>query len=225
MEKRMIKAVILDMDGTMIDTERQAALDWPAVGEHYGFTVDEAFIHTFLGLTGAVKIQKLKELLPHLDPHEVMLYYRTLTKARFDRDGIMMKPGLVELLSHCQTLGLKLAVASAAPLNRIQTIVADLKIDDYFDLLIGGDLITHQKPHPEIYLLTSSRLGFDPSECLVIEDSRVGIEAAYRAKTHPILVPDVELPDHKMLSHSLSCVSSLFEVIPVIDGLLNSATE
>jgi len=221
----MIKAVILDMDGTMIDTERQAALDWPAVGEHYGFVVDEAFIHTFLGLTGPVKIQKLKEILPHLDPQEVMAYYRTLTKVRFDRDGILMKPGLIELLQHSQAKGLKLAVASAAPLNRIQTILADLKIDTYFDLLIGGDLITHQKPHPEIYLLTASRLGLDPSECLVIEDSRVGIEAAYRAKTHPILIPDVETPDHKMLSHSLRCVSSLFEAIPVIDEILNSVTE
>lgn len=221
----MIKAVILDMDGTMIDTERQAALDWPAVGEHYGFAVDDAFIHTFLGLTGAVKIEKLKALLPHLDPHEVMGYYRTLTKARFDRDGILMKPGLVELLKHTQEKGLKLAVASAAPLNRVQTILADLKIEAYFDLLIGGDLITHQKPHPEIYLLTASRLGFDPQECLVIEDSRVGIEAAYRAKTHPILVPDVETPDHKMLSHSLRCVASLFEAITVIDEVLSTATE
>lgn len=221
----MIKAVILDMDGTMIDTERQAALDWPAVGEHYGFVVDDAFIHTFLGLTGAVKIEKLKALLPHLDPHEVMGYYRTLTKARFDRDGILMKPGLVELLKHTQEKGLKLAVASAAPLNRVQTILADLKIEAYFDLLIGGDLITHQKPHPEIYLLTASRLGFDPQECLVIEDSRVGIEAAYRAKTHPILVPDVETPDHKMLSHSLRCVASLFEAITVIDEVLSTATE
>jgi len=215
----MIKAVILDMDGTMIDTERQAALDWPAVGEKYGFKVDTEFIHSFLGLTGKNKVLLLKERLPHLDSEVVMSFYRSLTKTRFERDGIVMKQGLEALLKSVKEKGLSLAVASAAPLIRIETILTELNLRDYFDVLVGGDMITHQKPHPEIYQVTAARLRCDCESCIVIEDSRVGIESAYRAKTHPILVPDVETPSTKMLSHSVACVDTLFDAIKVIDQL------
>ncbi len=219
----MIKAVILDMDGTMIDTERQAALDWPAVGEKYGFHVDTAFIHAFLGLTGKNKVLLLKERLPHLDSEEVMTFYRTLTKTRFDRDGILMKPGLEALLQSVKDKGLLLAVASAAPLIRIETILTDLNLRSYFDVLVGGDMITHQKPHPEIYQVTASRLQVECESCIVIEDSRVGIESAYRAKTHPILVPDVETPSAKMLSHCAACVPTLFDAISIIETVLTES--
>jgi HAD superfamily hydrolase (TIGR01509 family) len=219
----MIKAVILDMDGTMIDTERQAALDWPAVGEKYGFHVDTEFIHAFLGLTGKHKVMLLKERLPHLDSEDVMAFYRTLTKTRFDRDGILMKPGLEALLKSVKEKGLLLAVASAAPLIRIETILNDLNLRSYFDVLVGGDMITHQKPHPEIYQVTAARLEVDCEACIVIEDSRVGIESAYRAKTHPILVPDVETPSAKMLSHCAACVPSLFDAIGVIETVLSES--
>lgn len=217
----MIKAVILDMDGTMIDTEMQSSLDWPEVGDKFGFKVNEQFIHTFLGLTGKIKIEKLKAMLPNsIDAHEVIEYYHSLVVQRFQKDGIDAKLGLVELLEDCKSKQLKLAVASASSYDRIITILTNINVVDYFDIVVSGDMISHQKPDPEIYILTAKRLGLASDECIVIEDSRVGIASAFSAATITVLVPDVEIPDATMLQQSNYCVSTLFDVIGILDTLL-----
>lgn len=220
----MIKAVILDMDGTMIDTEQVSSNQWPAVGEKFGFSVSDQFVNTFLGLTGKVKAEKLRELLPsHIDELEVLDYFRSLVRKSFENSGMIIKPGLYELLTYLKSTNLKLAVASAAPTPRVESILSQLNIHPLFDVVIGGDRVLYPKPDPAIYLLTASRLGLQCEECIVIEDSRVGIASAFAARTIPILVPDVEMPDSIMRSQCQYIVKSLHDVIEVLQTLLNTS--
>ncbi len=218
----MLKAIILDMDGTMMDTERAAALEWPQVGKVFGFEVTSSFINYFMGLTGKQKKERIQEMLPdRSDTEEIIAYLYQSVKARIKNEGVAAKPGLTELIHYCKSRNLILAVASSSPVHRIEELLGNHGLLQYFDLIIGGDLVTRHKPDKEIYDLAAARLNLTHTEVMVIEDSRVGLAAAYAADMKVILVPDVEAPDEVMLSQCEACVSSLKEAIPVIEGQLS----
>lgn len=219
----MIRAVILDMDGTMIDTERAAALAWPQVGEAFGFEVTQTFINYMMDLTGNIRRERLREALSdRSDLDQILVYYHEKVRENLNENGIALKPGLTELIAYCQTRNLILAVASSSGMSRIEQILNEHGILHHFNLIISGDMVTHHKPDKEIYVLTATSLKLTNDECIVIEDSRVGLMAAFGANMKVILVPDVEVPDETMLNQCEACVASLSEAIVVIDKQLQN---
>lgn len=178
----MIKAIIFDMDGVLIDSEpfiRAAAVRMFA--EH-GLTVQP---EDFLPFTGAGEdrfIGGVAELYdftldPVRDKDRTYEIYAEIVKGM-----LCPLPGVHEFIAKARSRGLKLAVASAADKVKVGINLSEMGISrDTFDAVVTGSDVTHKKPDPEIFLAAAKMMGVEPSACLVCEDAVNGVKAARAA--------------------------------------------
>ena len=112
-----------------------------------------------------------------------------------DKYGLPVKPGVRALLELLRERGIPVAVGSSNLREVIDAFLESAGLEDYFDIRVGGDMVEYTKPAPDIFLLAAKELGLPPERCLVLEDSTVGVEAAWRAGCIPAMVPDQIRPD------------------------------
>jgi len=93
-------------------------------------------------------------------------------------------------------------------------------VRQWFEIVVGGDEVTHGKPEPDLFLLAAERLGVTPSDCVVLEDSSAGIRAAHRAGMTPILVPDLQSPEDDVRTLAYRICATLHEAATVLAELL-----
>ncbi len=215
-----IKAVIFDQDGLMFDTERLMAKAWMAVGQELGFEVDEGF----LSATRGMNHEDTKASFEHrygtsYDFYEIRARKKALFMEILERDGLPVKPGLKELLIYLKTKGYKIALASAASRWYAERNLKEAEIETYFDFVICGDMVTHAKPDPEIFLKAAAGLGERPEHCIVLEDSLNGVEAGIRGGFVTIMVPDLTQPSEALRSRLHGVCTSLVEVKEWIQNL------
>jgi len=138
------------------------------------------------------------------------------------RDGIAVRPGLIELLDWLDQTPLQRALASSTAKTLVHKKMAVAGIASRFEVLIGGDEVAHGKPAPDIFLLAAKRLEVDPANCIVLEDSDAGIQAAHAAGMLPLMVPDLKPPSDTSIRLAHRVFESLHEVQPFIQRLLNT---
>ena len=140
-------------------------------------------------------------------------------EAWIEEHGIDVKPGIYELLEYLHNKNIPCAITSSSPLKRIEKYLSPLNLYDQFDKICSGYEVAHGKPEPDIYLEGASCLHLDPSFCLALEDSSAGIESAFRAGCLPVIIPDLDQPDEKILSQSFARSDSLLDIISLIEYL------
>lgn len=190
-----LELVIFDMDGLMFDTEQIAFRTWQQAAANAGFALDEATFRLTLG----VKIQRTREIYgehfgPAFDFDAIMKDRYEITDRWIQRDGVPLKLGLVDLLADLQQANVKTAVATSTDRDKAEALIKKAGVYDYFNYIICGNDVTHSKPDPEIFLTAAARLGCQPENCIVLEDSPLGIQAAYRAQMVPVMIPDMVSP-------------------------------
>lgn len=209
----MIKAVIFDMDGLMIDSERVTFEGYQHILSKKGKTITEDFYITLLGKPIKGIFQRFYDVYGNDFPIEsVITDVHQYMAERFETEGVPLKTGLVELLKYCREKGYRTIVATSSNRNRVDTILKSADIEQYFDDSICGDEVTKGKPDPEVFLKSCMKLGVNTDEAVVLEDSEAGIQASYAAGIKVICVPDMKQPEPEYAQKTFMIVTDLNKV-------------
>lgn len=212
-----ITGVIFDMDGLMFDTERVYAEAWEYAGSKIGIQNAGYLVYKTLGMNSQATRKVLDEELPDgYDKTGLAYHTKTFLENYYQENGLPVKAGLYELLSFLKDNNYKIAVASSTNEQGVRKNLADAKITEYFHVIIGGDMVRHSKPNPEIYRKACKRLEVKPENSLALEDSKNGLLSAYHAGCKPIMIPDLWQPDEEIEKILYARFTNLAEVIGLL---------
>ncbi len=183
------KALIFDMDGTLVNNMPVHNQAWQATLAEAGVQIDlDEFNRATTGKTTS-EILRLK-LGPQTSELE-LVYWADRKDALYRELYACCRqplPGLLDLLDQARALGLPMAVATASTQINISFILDELDLRRYFNAVVGGHQVRYGKPHPDIFLKSAQTLGVEPADCLVFEDALGGIEAARRAGMDAVMI-------------------------------------
>lgn len=179
--KERLEAVLWDLDGTILDTREQHFLSSQRVFDKYGLKVERGSSKPYYGKTSREIFRDLlgkdfdtRKLISLIKEKDEIFRSLIIHEARF-------LPGVEACLRTFQSLGVAQAVASSTSMKNIEFLLDALNARAYFDRLFSGEELT-SKPDPAVFLLASTELGIAPANCLVIEDSPFGVQAAKAAR-------------------------------------------
>ena len=216
----MIKAIIFDMDGLMIDSERVTFECYQEILKGMNLTMDEEFYKTLLGKPLKGIYQRFYDVYGNDFPIEdVIKDVHALMAKRFETEGVPIKTGLKSLLEYLKENNYKTIVATSSNRDRVDTILSQAQITDYFDDSICGDEVTKGKPNPEVFLKSCQKLGVNVDEALVLEDSEAGIQASYDAGIKVICIPDMKYPEKQYEEKTFKILKDLNDVTEYLKSL------
>ncbi len=216
----MIKAIIFDMDGLMIDSERVTFECYQERLKDMNLTMDEEFYKTLLGKPIKGIYQRFYDVYGNDFPIlNVIQDVHQLMAERFETEGVPVKKGLVELLHYLKDNNYKTIVATSSNRDRVDKILAQAKITEFFDDSICGDEVTKGKPNPEVFLKSCQKLGVNVDEAIVLEDSEAGIQASYDANIKVICIPDMKYPEKQYEEKTFKILKDLTEVTVYLKSL------
>ena len=177
----MIKAIIFDMDGVIVDSEPMHIEAEKQILLKYGVKISPDELRTYTGTTAEFEFTDLiRKYSLNTTVDTLFREKETILFGLLERQTKPTK-GVVRLIKSLKRHGLKLAIASSGHRKLVQYFIRKLKIASHFDSVVCAEDITRSKPDPEIFLKAAGSLGLDPAECMVIEDSTLGVEAAKSA--------------------------------------------
>lgn len=178
----MLKAVIFDMDGVLIDSEPLHAKAAVMAVKDLGADVTIEYCYNFIGSTTAYMLETIKkEYGLNASLENMLSHYRETLHKLIKTEGYRPIPYTRELIEDLYNHGIKLAIASSSTAREIDSVVKALGIRKYFTKLVSGTTVTHPKPAPDIFIKAVSELGANINECIIIEDSYNGVSAANAA--------------------------------------------
>jgi beta-phosphoglucomutase family hydrolase len=177
----LIKAVIFDLDGVIVESENAHIEAEKQTFLKYGIQLSAEELHKYTGTTAKamftelIRKYRLSTTFEEISSRKEEIFFRLL------KEDAEPTKGIITLLRELKSKRIKLAIGSSSTKKQIKYVLSKLDIAHLFDSVVGAEDIVQSKPDPEIFLEAAAELNVHPSECLVVEDSKLGVEAAKSA--------------------------------------------
>lgn len=213
----MIKGLIFDMDGLILDTETISNKLLIDIFSKYDINLNEEIISKTIGLEKKKAIKVFEEYLGDNIPiKDIINLHKKVVNDYLEKNGVPVKLGLIELLNYLDEEKIKKVVATSSYRKVAENVLIRANVYNRFDDIICGDEIKESKPSPDIFLKALEKLNLSADEVIVLEDSRMGILAAHRAKIKSIMIPDILPADEETKKLYFKECKSLLDVIHLL---------
>ncbi len=210
----MYKAIFLDVDGVLVDSEKVFNLCWRKAAEQSGYsmTVEQAL--QLRSLDSQLAKEQFSKWYGDENAYpRIRAIRKDLMSEQKMRDEIVAKPGVLEFLEDLRKLQIMVSIVTSSPISRITDYLTSVGIDTtLFDALISAEQVKRGKPFPDIYQYACEAIGFEPSECIAVEDSPNGTQSAHNAGCYTVMVPDLSPYTDELKQYVDLCCDKLSDV-------------
>lgn len=216
----MVSGIIFDMDGILIDSERQSNEGWLWAAGQLGVDMPMWLIDSFKGAPAELCCKFFddyyKGVIDYWEAKELRTQH--VYKIR-ETEGIPVKKGVKDIFEYIRNNGLKCAVATSTRRESAEKTLHEIGVWDYLDAVVYGDEVEHGKPEPDIFLRAAKAIGVNPSEAVVVEDSINGIKAGYAADMRVVHIPDTIAIDDDIRNLTYMVCDDLNGLIDVVESI------
>jgi HAD superfamily hydrolase (TIGR01509 family) len=216
-----IQAVLLDLDGLLIDSEPIYRSAWQSAAAEGGYELSDDLYLTLIGLSDR---DSERVLIRAFGPEFPLALFRDLWPARWRRQvevsGIPIKPGLRDLLRVIEEHRLPVAVATSTAAEQARISLRAAGLNQRFSCIVTEDQVPNGKPAPDLFLEAARRLGFPPPHCIVLEDSEAGVLAAAAAGMPVLLIPDLKPPSAQAAALAHRVFASLKKAAEFVERMV-----
>ena len=216
----MVSGIIFDMDGVLIDSERQSNEGWLWAAGQLGVDMPMWLIDSFKGAPAELCCKFFddyyKGAIDYWEAKELRTQH--VYKIR-ETEGIPVKKGVKDIFEYIRNYGLKCAVATSTRRESAEKTLHEIGVWDYLDAVVYGDEVEHGKPEPDIFLRAAKAIGISPSEAVVVEDSINGIKAGYAAGMRVVHIPDTIAIDDDIRKLTYMVCADLNGLIDVVESI------
>lgn len=216
----MVSGIIFDMDGVLIDSERQSNEGWLWAAGQLGVDMPMWLIDSFKGAPAELCCKFFddyyKGVIDYWEAKELRTQH--VYKIR-ETEGIPVKKGVKDIFEYIRNYGLKCAVATSTRRESAEKTLHEIGVWDYLDAVVYGDEVERGKPEPDIFLRAAKAIGVNPSEAVVVEDSINGIKAGYAAGMRVVHIPDTIAIDDDIRKLTYMVCDDLNGLIDVVESI------
>lgn len=216
----MVSGIIFDMDGVLIDSERQSNEGWLWAAGQLGVDMPMWLIDSFKGAPAELCCKFFddyyKGVIDYWEAKELRTQH--VYKIR-ETEGIPVKKGVKDIFEYIRNNGLKCAVATSTRRESAEKTLHEIGVWDYLDAVVYGDEVERGKPEPDIFLRAAKAIGVNPSEAVVVEDSINGIKAGYAADMRVVHIPDTIAIDDDIRKLTYMVCADINGLIDVVESI------